>query len=96
LIICTEFTSFKKAILYLQNKEDPVSAEAECRKAVEADPLSDLALSQLAQLLSHQNKTEEAIEFYNRAVLFFVFVLAANLIVYGENRSRSLAPRMKS
>ena len=57
-----------KAILFLQESEDPAQAEAECRKAVDADPLSDIALSQLAQLLSHQNKTEEAIEYYNKAI----------------------------
>jgi import receptor subunit TOM70 len=57
-----------KAILYLQESEDAAQAEQECRKAVEADPLSEIALSQLAQLLSHQNKAEEAIEFYDRAI----------------------------
>jgi import receptor subunit TOM70 len=56
------------AILYLQVKQDPVSAEENCRMAVEADPLSDVALMQLAQLLCHQDKITEAISFYDRAI----------------------------
>jgi import receptor subunit TOM70 len=57
-----------KAILLLSSKQDTEGAERECRKAVEVDPLSDIALSQLAQLLCHQNKIEEAIPFYDQAI----------------------------
>ncbi|KAJ3055603.1 TOM (translocase of outer membrane) complex component [Rhizophlyctis rosea] len=56
-----------KAILYLQWKQDPVTAEAECRKATEVDPQCDIAFAQLAQLLLHQNKVEESLQHYDKA-----------------------------
>ncbi|KAJ3043774.1 TOM (translocase of outer membrane) complex component [Rhizophlyctis rosea] len=56
-----------KAILYLQWKSDPVIAEQECRTATEVDPQCDIAFAQLAQLLLHQNKVEESLQYYDKA-----------------------------
>ncbi|KAJ3186541.1 TOM (translocase of outer membrane) complex component [Gaertneriomyces sp. JEL0708] len=56
-----------KAILYLQWKQDAIAAEEQCRKALEVDPLCDMAYAQLAQLLMHQGKVEESIEAYDKA-----------------------------
>lgn len=57
-----------KAILYLQWKQDATNAEAECRKALMIDPLCDIAYTQLAQLLCHQNKIDEALTVYDQAI----------------------------
>nr|KAJ3420836.1 TOM (translocase of outer membrane) complex component [Polyrhizophydium stewartii] len=57
-----------KSILYLQWKQDLPSAEAECRKALMVDPLCDIAYTQLAQLLCHQNRIEEALKVYDDAI----------------------------
>ncbi|KAJ3147872.1 TOM (translocase of outer membrane) complex component [Geranomyces michiganensis] len=56
-----------KAILYLQWRQDPVTAETECRKAIAVDPLCDMAYAQLAQLLLHQGKFEESLDAYDHA-----------------------------
>ncbi|KAJ3003862.1 TOM (translocase of outer membrane) complex component [Thoreauomyces humboldtii] len=56
-----------KAILYLQGRNDPIAAEVECRKAIEVDPLCDIAYAQLAQLLLAQGKFEESLETYDHA-----------------------------
>ncbi|KAH9252399.1 hypothetical protein BASA81_009685 [Batrachochytrium salamandrivorans] len=57
-----------KAILYLHWKQDLNTAESECRKALAVDPLCDIAYSQLAQLLCHQHKMDEAIKVYDEAI----------------------------
>ncbi|KAJ3411310.1 TOM (translocase of outer membrane) complex component [Chytridiales sp. JEL 0842] len=57
-----------KSILYIQWKRDAPAAEQICRKATEVDPLCDIAFIQLAQLLIHQNKLEEALEVYDKAI----------------------------
>jgi mitochondrial import receptor subunit TOM70 len=49
-------------------KSDPVAAEEQCRRALAVDPLSDIAYTQLAQLLLHQNKVGDAIASYEKAV----------------------------
>ncbi|KAJ3407550.1 hypothetical protein CcCBS67573_g00680 [Chytriomyces confervae] len=57
-----------KSILFLQYKGDPVQAEQLCRKAAEVDPTCDIAFIQLAQLLIHQNRLEEALGAYDAAI----------------------------
>jgi import receptor subunit TOM70 len=57
-----------KAILKLQWKQESEEAEANCRKAIEVDPLCDIAYTQLAQLLCLQNKLAEAILIYDKAI----------------------------
>ncbi|KAJ3242304.1 TOM (translocase of outer membrane) complex component [Chytriomyces hyalinus] len=57
-----------KSILYLQYKSDPVQAEQLCKKAAEVDPTCDIAFVQLAQLLIHQNRLEEALAAYDAAI----------------------------
>jgi Tfp pilus assembly protein PilF len=59
-----------KGMLYLQVKNDPVTAETLLKKAIDLDPLSDIAYGPLAQLYLTQNRVEEAIEIYNRAIEF--------------------------
>ncbi|KAJ3106788.1 TOM (translocase of outer membrane) complex component [Phlyctochytrium bullatum] len=59
--------SFEEAILYLQWKRDAKAAETFCRKALEVDPLCDMAYIQLAQLLIQQNDFEAAIQCYDEA-----------------------------
>ncbi|KAI9098268.1 import receptor [Phlyctochytrium arcticum] len=56
-----------KAILHLQSKQDTAKAESECRKAIEVDPMCDMAYAQLAQLLLHQGKFEESLSAYDKA-----------------------------
>ncbi|KAJ3209921.1 TOM (translocase of outer membrane) complex component [Dinochytrium kinnereticum] len=56
-----------KSILFLQWKKDPKSAEELCRKALEIDPLCDIAYIQLAQLLIQQNDFSAAITCYDEA-----------------------------
>ncbi|KAJ3089658.1 hypothetical protein HK102_005844 [Quaeritorhiza haematococci] len=58
-----------KALLYLQWKNDPETAENLLRKATEVDSMCDIAYAQLAQLLVAQNKMEEALATYDKAVL---------------------------
>ncbi|KAJ3263561.1 TOM (translocase of outer membrane) complex component [Chytriomyces hyalinus] len=57
-----------KSILYLQYKGDPVQAEQFCKKAAEVDPTCDIAYIQLAQLLIHQNRLEDALIAYDAAI----------------------------
>ena len=57
-----------RAILQLQGNNNPEAAEIDCRMAVQVDPQSDIAMTQLAQLLCHQNKIEEAIGLYDKAI----------------------------
>ncbi|KAJ3276098.1 TOM (translocase of outer membrane) complex component [Terramyces sp. JEL0728] len=57
-----------KAILCVQWKQDANEAEKLCRKAIEVDPLCDIAYTQLAQLLCHQNKMEDALVVYDQAI----------------------------
>ena len=56
------------AVLYLQWNSDAVEAEKQCRKAIECDPLCDIAYTQLAQILCQQNKVPEALEVYEKAI----------------------------
>ena len=49
---------------------DPTTAETLFKKAIELDPLSDIAYGPLAQLYLTQNKIQDAIAIYNRAVEF--------------------------
>jgi mitochondrial import receptor subunit TOM70 len=56
-----------KSILLAQKGRIP-DAETTCRLAIEADPACDIGYTQLAQLMCHQNKIDEAIEIYERAV----------------------------
>jgi import receptor subunit TOM70 len=39
-----------------------------CRKAIEVDPLCDIAYTQLAQLLCLSNKLDEAVGVYDKAI----------------------------
>lgn len=67
-------------MLYLQNKNDPISAEKLLKQAIDLDPLSDIAYGTLlscltsifpgplAQLYLTQNKVDEAVVIYNRAI----------------------------
>ena len=57
-----------KAILAIQWKQDAATAENLCRKAIEIDPLCDIAYSQLAQLLCLSNRLDEAIQVYDKAI----------------------------
>ncbi|KAI8916161.1 hypothetical protein EDD86DRAFT_273010 [Gorgonomyces haynaldii] len=57
-----------KAILFLQWKQDASKAEEQCRLALEQDPLCDIAYTQLAQLLCHQNRVDEALTIYDKAI----------------------------
>ncbi|EGF82256.1 hypothetical protein BATDEDRAFT_19105 [Batrachochytrium dendrobatidis JAM81] len=74
-----------KAILYLNWKQDLATAEAECRKALEVDPLCDIAYSQLAQLLCHQHKLDEAIQVYDKAITVTrTDIEVLNVVTYRE------------
>lgn len=55
-------------MLYLQLRGDPLKAEEMFKKAIELDPMSDIAYGPLAQLYLTQNKIQEAIEVYDRAI----------------------------
>ncbi|KAJ3086149.1 TOM (translocase of outer membrane) complex component [Physocladia obscura] len=57
-----------KSILYLQWKRDPLTAEKFCRRATEVDATCDIAYIQLAQLLIHQNRLEDALAAYDSAI----------------------------
>ncbi|KAI9340794.1 hypothetical protein DFJ73DRAFT_844470 [Zopfochytrium polystomum] len=57
-----------KAILYLQWQKDIDMAESLCRKAIEVDPLCDIAFIQLSQLLIQQNRLDEALACYDEAI----------------------------
>ncbi|KAI9204150.1 uncharacterized protein BJ171DRAFT_394502, partial [Polychytrium aggregatum] len=57
-----------QAILHLSSTQDIAEAEALCRKAIEVDPLCDIAYAQLAQLLLQQKKTTEALQIYDTAI----------------------------
>ncbi|KAI8919613.1 hypothetical protein BC831DRAFT_430948 [Entophlyctis helioformis] len=57
-----------KSLLHIQWKQDIVQSEADVRKALEQDPLCDIAYTHLGQLLCHQNKIPEALQVYNDAV----------------------------
>ena len=57
-----------KAILAIQWKQDATTAETLCRKAIEIDPLCDIAYTQLAQLLCLSNRLDEAIQVYDKAI----------------------------
>lgn len=57
-----------KAILHLQWKKDVETAEKLCRKAIEVDPYCDISFTQLAQLLIHQNRFDEALDCYTQAI----------------------------
>ena len=52
----------------MQWKNDSEQANIYCRKAIQVDPLCDIAYTQLAQLLCLQNKLDEAIEVYEKAI----------------------------
>jgi import receptor subunit TOM70 len=56
------------AILNVQWKQESSLAETLCKKAIEVDPLCDIAYTQLAQLLCLSNRLEEAIEIYEKAI----------------------------
>jgi import receptor subunit TOM70 len=55
-------------MLSLQWKQDSVKAEQLCRKAIEVDPLCDIAHTQLAQILCLSNRLEEAVQIYEEAI----------------------------
>ncbi|ANB12785.1 protein channel TOM70 [Sugiyamaella lignohabitans] len=55
-----------KALTVFQLNQDVAEAESLCRKAVTIDPLSDVAISTLAQFCLQQNKTEDALELFER------------------------------
>ncbi|KAI9346891.1 protein import receptor [Obelidium mucronatum] len=57
-----------KSILYLQSKGDAENAEKFCVQAAEVDPTCDIAYIQLAQLLIHQNRLEDALAAYDSAI----------------------------
>ncbi|KAI8607357.1 hypothetical protein BC830DRAFT_1073067, partial [Chytriomyces sp. MP71] len=57
-----------KSILFLQSRGDAATAEQLCKKAAEVDPTCDIAYIQLAQLLIHQNRLEDALAAYDTAV----------------------------
>ncbi|ORY47609.1 TPR-like protein [Rhizoclosmatium globosum] len=57
-----------KSILYLQAKQDPESAEKFCKQAAQVDPTCDIAYIQLAQLLIHQNRLQDALDAYDSAI----------------------------
>ncbi|KAJ3108271.1 TOM (translocase of outer membrane) complex component [Phlyctochytrium planicorne] len=57
-----------KAILYLQWKKDTVKSEELFRKAIEVDPLCDIAYMQLAQQLIQKTDFTRAIECYDDAI----------------------------
>lgn len=57
-----------KSVLYLQGKQDIQSAEAVIRTALDHDPTCDIALAQLAQILCHQNRMDDALDVYETAL----------------------------
>lgn len=57
-----------KAILFVQSKNDPITAEEYFKKAMEIDPLGDVVYGPLAQLYLTLNRVEEAISVYDKAV----------------------------
>lgn len=57
-----------KAAVAIQIMGDMAMAEAFCSKALEVDPLCDLAYVQLGQIKLTQSQVEEAIAYYDKAV----------------------------
>lgn len=57
-----------KAMLYLQWKNDVETAKDLCKKAIEVDPLSDVAWTQLGQLETHSLDFEKAIDCYKHSL----------------------------
>lgn len=55
-----------KSLAIYQRNQNVAEAESLCRRAVALDPMSDVAIGTLAQLCLQQNKTEEALEFFQR------------------------------
>ncbi|KAF9924322.1 TOM (translocase of outer membrane) complex component [Modicella reniformis] len=57
-----------QALLVFQCRQDPATAERLCLQSLEADPECDVAIATLGQLFLQQNKTERAIEFFDKSV----------------------------
>ncbi|GAA6010387.1 hypothetical protein JCM10207_005204 [Rhodosporidiobolus poonsookiae] len=56
-----------KALAVFQQRQDFTSAEAICRDAVQIDPLCDVGVATLAQLLLQQNKVHDAVEMFGKS-----------------------------
>ncbi|KAI8850546.1 hypothetical protein BC829DRAFT_442137 [Chytridium lagenaria] len=59
---------FEEAILFSQWKKDLKMSETLCKKALEVDPLCDIAHIQLAQLYIQQSDFESAVNSYEAAI----------------------------
>ena len=55
-------------MLNLQFKNDPIEAEVLFKKAIQVDPMSDIAYGPLAQLYMSKNRTADAIAVYDEAI----------------------------
>lgn len=55
-----------KSLAVFRNTQNIAESEALCKKAVELDPASDVAIGTLAQYCLQQNKTKEALEYFEK------------------------------
>lgn len=64
-----------QALIALQFQNDADKAEVFLKKAIEVDPVCDIAYSHLGQVLLTLNKTDEALKVYEKAVLLFFIIV---------------------